>query len=284
MIIKKISLRYRPPAEADIPKIKEFLSAIRNLGCDIFTSKDEMCLFTDIVSYVDSSYEHSNAELVVVFGGDGTIIKAAREFSPYDTPVLGVNTGTLGYLAELSPDEDTLIDQIISGNYRIEERMMLDVKIESKESTVTPELPVINEVVISNGPISRLIKYDLFCDGIQIQSSRADGIIIATPTGSTAYSMSAGGPVADPALDCIITTPICPFALNQRPVIYGANTVLEISSVACRENEVYLTLDGADIFRIKPDDRIIIRRSDIRAKLVRIRNRSFLEILHEKMS
>lgn len=284
MSIKKISLRYRPPAEEDIPKIKEFLSAIRNLGCEIFTSKDDMHLFTDIASVADASYEYSDAELVVVFGGDGTIIKAAREFSPYGTPVLGVNTGTLGYLAELSPDEDTLIEQIISGNYRIEERMMLDVKIESKESTVTPELPAINEVVISNGPISRLIKYDLFCDGIQIQSSRADGIIIATPTGSTAYSMSAGGPVADPALECIITTPICPFALNQRPVIYGANTVLEISSVACRENEVYLTLDGADIFRIKPDDRIIIRRSDIRAKLVRIRNRSFLEILHEKMS
>ena len=141
-----------------------------------------------------------------------------------------------------------------------------------------------NEIVISNGPISRLIKYDLFCDGIQIQSSRADGIIIATPTGSTAYSMSAGGPVADPSLDCIITTPICPFALNQRPVIYGANTILEISSVACRENDVYLTIDGSEVYKIAPDDKIIIKRSAVKSKLVRLRHRSFLEVLHEKMS
>lgn len=284
MSIKKISLRYRPPSEADIPKIKGFLSLLRDLGCDVFTSKDDMHLFGEYAETVDKEYEYAAAEMVIVFGGDGTIIKAAREFSPFSTPVLGVNTGTLGYLAELSPDEHTLVEQIISGVFRTEERMMLDVSIESDNDTTTPALPAINEVVISNGPISRLIKYDLFCDGIQIQSSRADGIIIATPTGSTAYSMSAGGPVADPSLECIITTPICPFALNQRPVIYGANTVLEISSVACRENEVYLTLDGADIFRIKPDDRIIIKRSDIRAKLVRIRHRSFLEILHEKMS
>ena len=119
---------------------------------------------------------------------------------------------------------------------------------------------------------------------MQAMECGGDGIIVATPTGSTAYSMSAGGPVADPSLDCIITTPICPFALNQRPVIYGANTVLEISSVACRENEVYLTIDGSDVYKIAPDDRITIKRSAVKSKLVRIRHRSFLEVLHEKMS
>ena len=280
----KIALRYRPPGENNVPKMKDFLKAIKALGATVITSRDDMNLFEDTVINVNSQFEYNNAELVIVFGGDGTIIKAAREFSPYGTPVLGINTGTLGYLAELAPDETNLIEQILYGNFRIEQRMMLDVQIESKNQTITPKLPAINEVVISNGPISRLIKYDLFCDGIQIQSSRADGIIIATPTGSTAYSMSAGGPVADPSLDCIITTPICPFALNQRPVIYGANTILEISSVACRENEVYLTIDGSEVYRSSPEDRIIIKRSTVKSKLVRIRHRSFLEVLHEKMS
>lgn len=282
--IKTTALRYRPPREEDVPKMKDFLRCIKSLGCDVISSKDECGLFTDVIAAQSSDKEYSEADLVIVFGGDGTIIKAAREFSPYGTPVLGVNTGTLGYLAELSSDECDIIKKIIAGDFRIEERMMLDVHIESGDKVITPSLPAINEVVISNGPISRLIKYDLFCDGIQIQSARADGVIIATPTGSTAYSMSAGGPVADPSLDCIITTPICPFALNQRPVIYGANTVLEISSVACRENEVFLTLDGSDVFSISPEDRIVIKRSETRAKLVRIKHRSFLEVLHEKMS
>ena len=282
--VNKIALRYRPPRKEDIPKMKDFLCCIKSLGCDVVSSKDESGLFTDVITIAEAEDEYRNADLVVVFGGDGTIIKAAREFSPYGAPVLGVNTGTLGYLAELSPDECGIIGKIIAGDFRIEERMMLDVHIESGDKVTSPDLPAINEVVISNGPISRLIKYDLLCDGIQIQSARADGVIIATPTGSTAYSMSAGGPVADPSLDCIITTPICPFALNQRPVIYGADTVLEISSVACRENDVFLTLDGSDVFSISPEDRIIIKRSDIRAKLVRIKHRSFLEVLHEKMS
>ncbi len=283
-MIKTVSLRYRPPTDEDIPKIKDFLCALSSLGCHIITAKNDFNLAASIAETVDAEQEHSSAELVIVFGGDGTIIKAAREFAPYGTPVLGVNTGTLGYLAEIAPDEKDMIQRIVSEDFRTEERMMLDVEIEREGTLVSPVLPALNEVVLTNGPISRLIQYELFCNGIQIQSSRADGIIIATPTGSTAYSMSAGGPVADPSLDCIITTPICPFALNQRPVIYSGDTELEINSVACRDNEVYLTLDGADIFRIEKSDKIKIKRSDIRAKLVRMRHRSFLEVLHEKMS
>jgi len=283
-MINIISVRYRPPKNEDIEKIRNFLKAVKMLGCRIITSKDDDNLFDDIAEYVTDREEYSTAELVIAFGGDGTIIKAAREFSPYNTPVLGVNTGTLGYLAELSPDEHDVIEKVICEDFRIDERMMLDVLIHRGDSIITPDLPALNEIVLANGPVSRLFKYDLYSDGVQVQSARADGIIIATPTGSTAYSLSAGGPIADPSLECIITTPICPFTLNQRPVIYGSRTNIEICSVSCRENNIYLTVDGADIFQILPDDRIQIKKSDISAKLVRLRNRSFLEILHEKMS
>lgn len=283
-MIKTISIRYRPPKIEDIEKIKEFTLAVKDLGCRILTSADNDKLFEDVAEYVDPAYEYSTADLVIAFGGDGTIIKVAREFSPYGTPVLGVNTGTLGYLAEISPDETNLIEKVIAGEFRIDDRMMLDVIIHRNDEVITPELPAMNEIVLANGPVSRLFKYDLYSDGIRVQSARADGIIIATPTGSTAYSLSAGGPIADPSLECIIATPICPFTLNQRPVIYGSQTNLEICSVSCRENSIYLTVDGADIFKIMPEDRIQIRKSSIRAKLVRLRNRSFLEVLHEKMS
>ncbi len=283
-MINNIAVRYRPPRTEDIEKIKEFLMKVKSFGCSVVTSRDDDCLFSDIADYIDADAEYSSADLVIAFGGDGTIIKAAREFSPYSTPVLGVNTGTLGYLAELSPDENDLIGRVLDGDFRIDDRMMLDVIIHREDSTIAPELPALNEIVLANGPVSRLFKYDLYSDGIQIQSSRADGIIIATPTGSTAYSLSAGGPIADPSLECIIATPICPFALNQRPVIYGSQTNLEINSVSCRENNIYLTVDGADIFQILPEDRIQIKKSETRAKLVRLRHRSFLEVLHEKMS
>jgi len=283
-MIKNISVRYRPPSENDAHKILSFLEMASDLGCRIITSREQDDLLWGIAEYVSSETEYAEAELVIAFGGDGTIIKAAREFSAYDTPVLGVNTGTLGYLAELSPDESTLLRQVINGEYHIDDRMMLDVKIHRGDEVISAKLPALNEVVIANGPVSRLFRYDLYCDGIQIQSCRADGIIIATPTGSTAYSMSAGGPVADPSLECIITTPICPFTLSQRPVIYSSKTNLEIRSVSCRENSVYLTIDGDDIFKIMPDDIIQINKSCTRAQLVRLRRRSFLEVLHEKMS
>ncbi len=283
-MINVISVRYRPPKIEDIEKIQNFLQTVRSFGCRIITSKDDDNLFCDIAEYVSGDEEYSVSDLVIAFGGDGTIIKAAREFSPYGTPVLGVNTGTLGYLAELSPDEFELMEKVIRGEFRIDERMMLDVLIHREGNTISPELPALNEIVLANGPVSRLFKYDLYSDGVQVQSARADGIIIATPTGSTAYSLSAGGPIADPSLECIITTPICPFTLNQRPVIYSSRTNIEICSVSCRENNIYLTVDGADIFQILQNDRIQIKKSETSAKLVRLRNRSFLEILHEKMS
>ena len=283
-MINNISVRYRPPREEDVEKIIGFLSEAKKFGCRIMISRDDEELFSDIAEYITEEEEHRTAELVIAFGGDGTIIKAAREFSPYGTPVLGINTGTLGYLAELSPDESDLVKKVVNEDFGIDDRMMLDVLIHRDGEIITPDLPALNEVVLANGPVSRLFGYELYSDGIQIQSSRADGIIIATPTGSTAYSLSAGGPIADPSLECIIATPICPFSLNQRPVIYGSRTNLEIRSVSCRENNIYLTVDGDDIFRINPEDRIQIRRSETRAKLVRLRNRSFLEVLHEKMS
>lgn len=282
-MIKNISLRFRSAGSADLEKMRDFLESMRKLGCRIITSADDKGMFSGIAEMLEPESEYSEAELVVTFGGDGTIIKAAREFAPYGTPVLGINTGHLGYLAELSLSECDMIPRIVNGEYRIDERMMLDAVIERNGELIKPALPALNEIAIANGPVSRLINYKLFCNGIQIQASRADGIIIATPTGSTAYSMSAGGPVADPSLECIIATPICPFSLNQRPVIYGADTKLEISSVSCRENDVFLTLDGADILPVYADDRIYISRSDIRARLVRLRHRSFLEVLHEKM-
>lgn len=282
-MIKNISLRYRSACSDDLQKMHDFLTTMRELGCRIITSVDYKGLFYGIAEPVLSETEYSEAELVVTFGGDGTIIKAAREFAPYGIPVLGINTGHLGYLAELALHECDMIPRIVNAEYEIDERMMLDALIERNGELIRPKLPALNEIAIANGPVSRLINYNLFCNGIQIQASRADGIIIATPTGSTAYSMSAGGPVADPSLECIITTPICPFSLHQRPVIYGADTKLEISSVSCRENDVFLTLDGDDILPVYADDRICISRSDIRARLVRLRHRSFLEVLHQKM-
>jgi len=282
-MIKNITLRHRPLSGDDEGCIIDFTGELTRLGVTLLTSYEED-LFVPDIKLVSPEEEKKLTDMVIVFGGDGSILKAAREFAHDGVPVLGVNFGHLGYIAELDLTDTDYLASIVAGDYTTDDRMMLDVSVTGDGRCITPERPALNEVVLANGPVSRLLRYELYCDGIHIQSCRADGIIIATPTGSTAYSMSAGGPVTDPSLECIITTPICPHTLYQIPIVYSGGAVLEIDSISCRENGVYLTLDGDEIIEIRPGDKIKISRSNTRTRIVRVKKRSFLSILHEKMS
>lgn len=285
-MLRNISVRSRVLSGTDRERVRSFLRALEELGCRMLLSdgrETESELLSDF-NVIYASEEYRISELVIVFGGDGTIIKAAREFAPFGVPVLGVNMGHLGYLAELETDETELAKEIVGGNFSTDDRIMLDVRIEKNGETVRPSRPVLNDAVLSNGPVPRILNFDLYCDGVLAQANRSDGMIIATPTGSTAYSISAGGPVADPTLDIIIATPICPHSLVQRPVLYRGDSVLELCSASCRGNSVFLTLDGDETFHIDKTDRVIISKSAISAKLVRIKERGFLDILRQKMS
>lgn len=227
---------------------------------------------------------YAGADLLVVLGGDGTIIDVSRVTASMHVPIVGVNFGHVGYMAGIeAADTDSLL-QVIRGDFEIQRRMMLDVAVIRDGQMMSSTHPALNDVVLSNGPIPRLLYFDVYCSGRFSQSLRSDGIVIATPTGSSAYSMSAGGPVLDPMLSCICATPICCHNLNSRPIIYGDNAILEIRNMRCRNNSIYLSVDGKEVLEILDGDVIRIEKSAHTVPLVWPGKKNFVEILNSKLS
>ena len=230
------------------------------------------------------SYEeiYSKAELVVVLGGDGFILDASRRAAPAGIPILGINLGRVGYMSELEIDELDLIDKYFSGEYRIEERAMLEVSVSSQGQNVKFTATGLNDVVIANGSTARIIDLQLLDDGEVVSNYRADGLIVATPTGSTAYSLSAGGPIIDPKLSCFCVTPICPHSLGARPLVFPDTAKLEIKNICSREKILHLTVDGKATFDMFYGDVAKIQRSNLTTKLVRIKSGGFYSKIRNK--
>ena len=185
---------------------------------------------------------YKTSDMIVVLGGDGTIMESARQAALRGTPVLGINLGHLGYLAELEMNELDLLDKVMNGDYRLDRRTMLSATIIGPNQKEKQSGYALNDAVISNGFISRIIDLQLSEDGTPINTYRADGLIISTPTGSTAYSMSAGGPVADPRISCFCVTPVCPQMLSARPILFPDDAILEVKHVSLVLHLYYLTI------------------------------------------
>lgn len=224
-----------------------------------------------------------DTSLAVVLGGDGSILRCAKNASEHKVPILGINLGRVGYMAEVEVCELDEIEKWFSGDYRIEKRMMLDIEI-VRDGVVTKKMLSLNDAVFSNGAVSRMVEIDLSCNGMRAGRYRADGLIVATPTGSTAYSLSAGGPVIDPTLDCLCVTPVSAHSLGARPMIYSPDSVLEVNDSTTKENELYLTVDGNENVVLTPGDTVKIYKSDNITRLVRIKNNNFYKTFIEKMS
>ena len=220
---------------------------------------------------------YNNADMIIVLGGDGTIMESARKAALRGTPVLGINLGRVGYLAELEMNELHLLDAVMEGKYRLDERAMLNAEIVSGGGQKVKQVGyALNDAVISNGFVSRIIDLQLSEGGTFINNYRADGLIIATPTGSTAYSMSAGGPVADPRISCFCVTPVCPHMLSARPILFPDDAVLEVKHV------LYLTLDGKLNYELMRNDVVRITKSELTASIIRVKDRSFYDKLRQK--
>lgn len=221
------------------------------------------------------------AELIIVLGGDGTIMDSACKAAERRTPILGINLGRLGYLAELEMSELDLLDEVMKGNYTVDKRAMLKAEIISKNKE--PQIScALNEAVISNGSIARIIDLQLSEGGRVVNTYRADGLIVCTPTGSTAYSMSAGGPIADPRLSCFCVTPVCPHMMNARPILFPDNVALEVKHICKREKVLYLTLDGKNNFELVKDDVVRITKSELYAPIIHVKDRSFYDKMRYK--
>lgn len=224
-----------------------------------------------------SSKFESEASLVITIGGDGTLLKAARFYAPKKTPVLGINLGRLGFLAQANIDEiEDSIEKLIKGEYRIESRMML--------SAFNDNVLALNDIVIKGDSFSRTSKLFLSINDKVVCDYLADGIIISTPTGSTAYTLSAGGPVLVPGLNAIVIVPICAHTLTARPLVIPAEEQIKITS--CKTcNKLKMSADGQDTIDISKDDCVVIKKSDIEARLIILEkeNNGFYSILREKL-
>lgn len=234
--------------------------------------------------YLPTEELYSRAEMLIVLGGDGTLLDAARFAAPKGKPILGLNMGHLGYMTELELAELPLLERLFSGEYEIDERAMLAVQVKAGGKGVRAESFALNDAVISNGSVARIVDLELYEGGDLVSSYRADGLIAATPTGSTAYSLSAGGPVLDPHLPCLCVTPVCPHSLTARPVLFRDDAVLEIKNISQREKMLYLTLDGKASYEVYRGDTVRISKSRMTTRLIRLKKGGFYAKLQQKMN
>ena len=225
--------------------------------------------------------ELPTADMVVCFGGDGTILHMAKAATRHNLPVLGVNIGTMGFMAELESGELSALSRLASGEYTIDKRMMLDVSVMQGERVVYHDL-CLNDAVITKGAIARVVHLAVSCDGVQAMEYGGDGIIVATPTGSTAYSLSAGGPVVEPEANNILLTPICAHDMVSRCMVASENRVITVEVTRNARRNAYLSVDGGRAWKMSIGDKAVIHKSELATRLVRLKERSFYDLVNMK--
>lgn len=234
-----------------------------------------------VTVYEDFFQMIDDCNVILAIGGDGTIIHAAKHGALADKPILGINLGRMGFVAGLEKDELNFLENLVQGDYKIDERMMLEVTYPENGELVTKH--VVNEAVLSRGALSKIVDFTLLSGNNVIGEYRADGLILATPTGSTAYSLSAGGPVIDPAMDCILLTPVCPHSLFSRTVVFSGDRELTVEGCSQYDSDVFLTLDGEDGIQIFEGKQVHFRRSNRRIRMIKLKQNSFLEVVKQKI-
>ncbi len=250
-------------------------------GLTLIADEPVADLMPDGVPAVPPDELVAGADLLFAFGGDGTLLSVARRVASADreTPIIGVNMGSLGFLTQIAENEfSEILENLDPADLPVSERMMLSVRIEGGDDVRL----ALNDVVIAKGADSRMLSFEASVNGELVTRYAADGLILATPTGSTAHSISAGGPVVAPRVEAIIATPICPHTLSMRPLVIPPSSKVDVDMVSCDEDTA-VTADGSRAFGVKPGDRVVVERSEHRARLVDVAERSYYEILRIKM-
>lgn len=268
----------------------EAISCAEEVSLLLLSNNAEVYMLEECMQYykgIKISYEKTIEDLfdvcdfAITIGGDGTIIHAAKYAASYDKPLIGVNVGRLGFAADVEIEETNKLLKILSGDYSVENRMLIDVEVIKKG--ISKHYLAVNDAVIARGQLSKIVDLYISLDGEKIAKYRADGLLFATPTGSTAYSLSAGGPIIAPQMECILMTPVCPHSLYSRSVLFDGNSELSVSVKIPSECCCVLTIDGEKNVDILADDIVIIRKSELKLKLASIHKRNFYAKLNEKL-
>lgn len=226
--------------------------------------------------------ELRGADMLIVFGGDGTLLHLSKTAAHRDIPMLGVNLGSLGFMAELEQTELHLLPQLCEGKYTVEQRMMLDVSVVRDGRQIYSSL-ALNEALITRGNVTRVIRLHVFTDTGKLMDIAGDGVVVASPTGSTAYSLSAGGPVVEPTARNFVVSPICAHSVHANSYVLSPERTVTVQTEKTGYKPIVLSVDGGRPFSLKNGDQVLISRSRYETKLVRLRSRSFCEILQRKM-
>ena len=283
--MKKIILTPNPYRDKNFQTVRQAMEILQDAGLEVI-----LCLPFE----VDKNYdlpkdlrfrrldrELYNADLLICFGGDGTILHMAKTATRHGIPILGVNIGTMGFMAELESAELQELRRLASGDYTLDERMMLDVTVHRDRDIIFHDI-CLNDAVITKGAVARIVHLCVGCDGVQAMECGGDGIIVATPTGSTAYSLSAGGPIVEPDAHSILITPICSHDVGSRCIVTSENRVITVAMTKNARRNAYLSVDGGKALRMNMGDVATIRKSDLTTKLVRLKDRSFYDVVNMK--
>ena len=225
--------------------------------------------------------EIQNAELVICFGGDGTILHMAKTATRKNVPILGVNIGTLGFMAELESSELHMLAKLAKDEYSLDKRMMIDVVVQRDRDIIFHDIGL-NDVVITKGAVARIAHLSVKCDGVQALQCGGDGVIVATPTGSTAYSLSAGGPIVEPEARNILITPICAHDVMRRCIVASDKRTITVELVQNARRNAYLSVDGGKSVRLNMGDLVTVKKSNLETKLIRLKDRSFYDVISTK--
>ena len=266
---------------------EESLKAIRLLksfGGKILMTADlsEKYSDNDIAFFESHEVLIQKCDAVVTIGGDGTIIHAAKHAANFEKPLLGINMGRLGFVAELEPNELPMLERLFSGDYNVEKRQMLKVTLKSKSGSKS--FFALNDAVISRGSMTKIIDLDVWLKKSYICHYCADGLIVATPTGSSAYALSAGGPVIEPSMSCILMTPICSHSLFSRPVLFNPSSEILVNAASREDTDLTLTIDGETTIPITADDTVVITTAEIYAELIVLKDKTLYRVLSDKFT
>jgi NAD+ kinase len=254
---------------------RKIVGVLKQAGCGVYLDSD---LYACMGEGCSEGIEHS--DYLFVLGGDGTILSAARKYAKHGIKIIGVNLGRMGFLAEIAPDEvKWALERIMSGKYSVETRMMLQAESGSFGET----LLALNDFVVSPRNIPRMVSLELKINGTFAEKYYCDGMIISSPTGSTGYTISAGGPIIAPSVNCILVTPVCAHTLNARSIVLNENDVVEVALVSS-DIEAYVTSDGQYSKKLEDKTKVIIKKSDRFAHFVRLKEGNFFELLKEKLA
>lgn len=283
--MKKIVLTPNPYRDKQFKFVQTALRQLSGCGAEL-----RVCLPFDVdksielpkhITLTPLARELPGADMLICFGGDGTILHASKAATRADVPILGVNIGTMGFIAELESGELSLLSRIAAGEYTIERRRMLEVTVHRGGAEVLKEI-CLNDAVITKGAVARVVRMAVYCDDVLAMEFGGDGVIVATPTGSTAYSLSAGGPMVEPDARVMVITPICAHDIRTRPIVAADDRVVTIKLDSFGKRSAYLSVDGGRAMRLGAGDTVRVARATVETKLVRVKQRSFYEIVGSK--